>query len=210
VSNRRGEAGICQCPVPPVSVNGAPAQAVGAVPVGAAGAGEVEAGSGVISAVLAIAQLDQPGKAALDIRGPVVLQLRERAFRGHDHTIGPAAAQVTVTAVVSAASFHTGNRTRDRDVRSARFLNAGQYPDITFRAATLSHDHDHWLLAGELTIRQVSSPVTLTIQSVEPTGAGFRARATARIDPYAFTLTAAKGMAARYLDINLTATAEPS
>ena len=51
--------------------------------------------------------------------------------------------------------------------------------------------------------------MTLAIESVEATGAGFRARASARIDRYAFGLTAAKGMAARFLDIDLTATAEP-
>jgi two-component system sensor histidine kinase DesK len=63
--------------------------------------------------------------------------------------------------------------------------------------------------AGELTIRQISSPVTLAIDSVEPAGAGFRARATTRVDRYALGVTAAKGMAARHLDIDLAVTAEP-
>ncbi len=40
-----------------------------------------------------------------------------------------------------------------------------------------------------------SRPVTLVIQSVEAAGAGFRAQAAARIDRYAFGVTAAKGMA---------------
>ena len=31
------------------------------------------------------------------------------------------------------------------------------------------------MLAGELTVRQISSPVTLAVESVEPAGAGFRA-----------------------------------
>lgn len=90
-------------------------------------------------------------------------------------TTDPAVPQATVTAVVSAASFHTGNRVRDRDVRSPKFLDTGQYPDITFRAGTLSHDRGCWMLAGELTVRQVTSPVILAIESVEPAGAGFRA-----------------------------------
>jgi len=60
-----------------------------------------------------------------------------------------------------------------------------------------------------LEVRGVSQPVTLVIESVETAGAGFRARATTRIDRYAFGLTAAKGMAARQLNIDLTATAEP-
>jgi polyisoprenoid-binding protein YceI len=65
------------------------------------------------------------------------------------------------------------------------------------------------MLAGELTVRDVTSPVTLAIASVELAGADFQARATARIDRYAFGVTAAKGMAARYLDITLTASATP-
>ena len=125
-------------------------------------------------------------------------------------TIGPAAGQATMTAAVSAESFHTGSRVRDRDVRSARFLDAGQYPHITFRAGTLlTRAGGSWMLAGELTVRQITSPVTLAVDSVEPAGAGFRARATTRIDRYALGVTAAKGMAARHLGINLAVTAEP-
>jgi polyisoprenoid-binding protein YceI len=124
-------------------------------------------------------------------------------------TIDPAVPQATVTAIVSAASFHTGSRLRDRDVRSAKFLDTGRYPHITFRAGILSHDQGRWALSGELTVRQVRRPVTLAIESVAPAGAGFRARAAACIDRYAFDVTAAKGMAARYLDIDLAVTAEP-
>jgi len=124
-------------------------------------------------------------------------------------TVDPAVPQARVTATMSAASFSTGNRARDRDVRSAKFLHAEQYPHITFRAGTLSQAQGRWMLAGELQVRGVSKPVTLVTESVEAADAGFRARATTRIDRYAFGLTAAKGMAARYLDIDLTVVAEP-
>jgi hypothetical protein len=52
--------------------------------------------------------------------------------------------------------------------------------------------------------------VTLAIESVETAGQGFVTRATTRIDRYAFGVTAAKGMAARYLDVVLTAAADPA
>jgi polyisoprenoid-binding protein YceI len=65
------------------------------------------------------------------------------------------------------------------------------------------------MLAGELTVRQAASPVTLAIEPAEPAGGGFRAHATARIDRYAYGVTAATGMAARHLDIAVTAVAEP-
>lgn len=131
------------------------------------------------------------------------------AITSGEISIDPAVPHAAVTATISAASFSSGNRARDRDVRSPRFLDADQHPDITFRAGTLSHDQGRWVLVGELTVRRVTSPVTLAISSVEPAGAGFRARATLRIDRYAYRMTAAKGIAARHLDIDLTVTAEP-
>jgi len=129
---------------------------------------------------------------------------------GGQITVDPAVPRATVTATISAGSFGTGSRRRDRDVRSAKFLHADKYPDIIFQADTLTPDGDHWILAGELTVRGVSRSANLTIESVEPAGPGLLARATARIDRYAFGLTAAKGMAARYLDIDLTAVATRS
>ena len=125
---------------------------------------------------------------------------------GGEITIDPAIPQASVTATISAASFHTDIRARDRVTR-ARFLQTDQYPDITFQAETLNRAEDGWMLAGELEVRGVSRPVTLVIESVEEAGAGFRAQAAARIDRYAFGVTAAKGVAARYLDISLTAVA---
>lgn len=123
--------------------------------------------------------------------------------------VDPEAPQASVTASVAAASFSTDNDRRDRDVRSAKFLHAEKYPYVTFRAGTLSQAQGRWVLSGELTVRDVSSPVRLAIESVEPAGKGFRALATTRIDRFAFGLTAARGMAARFLDIELTAIAEP-
>lgn len=124
-------------------------------------------------------------------------------------TVDSAVPQAAVTAVIGAASFSTGSRARDRDVRSARFLNTRRYPQIIFQGGNIGLADGCWMLAGELTVRNVTCPVTLAIESVEPAGAGFRARATTRIDRYAFGLTTAKGIAARYLDIALAVTAQP-
>ena len=63
------------------------------------------------------------------------------------------------------------------------------------------------MLAGELTVRQVTRPLKLAISTAEPAGSGFRA--TTRIGRDAYGATAAKGMAARHLDITVTAVAEP-
>jgi polyisoprenoid-binding protein YceI len=153
-----------------------------------------------------------PGRSSVTFRTRHLLGLGAvsgsmRVISG-EVTVDPAAPQASVTATLSAASSSTGNRARNNDIRSARFLNAQTYPDIPFSAGRLSQAQGRWMLAGELTVREVNRPVTLAIDSVKTVGVGFRARATTRIDRYAFGLTAAKGMAARYLDIELTAAAE--
>ncbi|MGH3912818.1 MAG: YceI family protein [Pseudonocardiaceae bacterium] len=119
------------------------------------------------------------------------------------------ASKSSVTVTVSASSFSTGNDRRDGDVRKAKFLNVEEYPEFTFRAGRLDQDQGRWSLTGELAVRGVSKPVTLDLDSVEVTGQGFHARATTRIDRYAFGVTAAKGMAARFLDVDVTVVAEP-
>lgn len=122
-------------------------------------------------------------------------------------TLDPALPQASVAALMSASSFSTGNTKRDTNVRSRKFLNVAAYPEFAFRAGMLTKAQGRWTVTGELRVRGVSRPVTLAIESVEITDYGFRARATTRIDRYAFGVTAAKGMAARYLDVELTAVA---
>jgi polyisoprenoid-binding protein YceI len=126
-----------------------------------------------------------------------------------DITLEPAVPQASVTAAVSASSFSTGNKKRDGDVRKKKFLNVAAYPEFTFRAGRLAEAQNRWTVTGELTVCGVIKPVTLAIESVEIAGQGFVARAKTRIDRYAFGVTAAKGMAARYLDVVLIAAADP-
>jgi polyisoprenoid-binding protein YceI len=43
----------------------------------------------------------------------------------------------SVHAELDAASFHTGNRQRDHDLRSARFLDTDRYSTVTFQSTRL-------------------------------------------------------------------------
>jgi polyisoprenoid-binding protein YceI len=124
--------------------------------------------------------------------------------------LDPATPSGSLAVTIGATSFETGHPQRDRDVKSTRFLDVEQFPDLIFRATTLAHDSANWTLPGKLTVKGVTQPVTLDVRSVTMVGPGFQARATARIDRYAFGVTAAKGMAARYLDVELNAVAEPA
>jgi polyisoprenoid-binding protein YceI len=107
---------------------------------------------------------------------------------------------------LDAASFHTGNRRRDRDVRSARFLDTDRYPTVTFRSTRLEAAGDAPRLLGTLTVRDVTRPVSLLIQqcTVRPDAPGsVLVRASTRLDRTDLGLTAARGLAGRYLEVSL-------
>ncbi len=106
-------------------------------------------------------------------------------------------------AVIAAESFHTGSSTRDDHVRSPRYLDAGAHPDIVFASTGLALTEDGWILRGTLTVRGRPSPVAVRVLSLGPSGAGLRLRARARVDRYAFGVTAGRGSTGRRLTLSL-------
>jgi polyisoprenoid-binding protein YceI len=106
-------------------------------------------------------------------------------------------------AVISAASFHTGNASRDSAVKSARLLDAGAHPDITFITRRLDQADGRWVLRGLLSVRGTAHPVALLIEEAQPAGPDLRLRASVRLDRYDFGVTSYRGLAARYLDFRL-------
>jgi len=107
----------------------------------------------------------------------------------------------TSYAEIETASFRTKNRQRDRGVLSPRFLDPAGHPVMTFRSDRIEAGGQ--VVTGTLTVRGTSRPVTLTITRCEVSRGSFTARATARIDRTEFGITAARGLAARYLDLTM-------
>jgi polyisoprenoid-binding protein YceI len=128
-------------------------------------------------------------------------------------------AQSGIEAVVDAASFRTGSGQRDSAVRSASFLDTGRFPALVFRAGAAPDSPapsgppaaagpagpGRLTVPGSLTVRDVTRPVILAAEftGIEPRS--FAVRATTRIDRTEFGVTAARGLAARYLDITVEA-----
>ena len=104
-----------------------------------------------------------------------------------------------IYAEIDAASFRTGNPLRDGQVRSARFLGAGEYPVLAFSSKGL----DGQVLAGTLTVREVTREVSVLAEVTDVSPRSFSARATVRIDRYDFGVTASRGLAGRYLDVTV-------
>lgn len=73
-------------------------------------------------------------------------------------------ANSTVAAAIEVASVETGVDQRDEHLRSDDFFNAAAYPQITFRSTAIEQRGEDWRLAGELTIRDVTRPVSLDVE----------------------------------------------
>lgn len=139
--------------------------------------------------------------------GPVTGTL---AVRDGVITVAEAPAASSVRARVDAASFRTDNPRRDTDIRSKRFLNAEAFPALEFVSDAVVRGDDGWELRGRLTVRGITAPVVLKLDSGAPTADGCRFAATVRIDRYAHRV-GIRGVIARYLDaeLDVVATASP-
>ncbi|HZS08216.1 MAG TPA: YceI family protein [Blastocatellia bacterium] len=71
----------------------------------------------------------------------------------------------SVEAVIDAGGIWTGEPERDAHLRSADFLDVGNYHDITFRSSRIEIIGDHdYLVTGDLTIRGVTRKATLNVR----------------------------------------------
>jgi polyisoprenoid-binding protein YceI len=123
--------------------------------------------------------------------------------RGTADVADPVAASA-LYAEIETASFRTKSRQRDHSVLSPRFLDPAGHPVMTFRSDRIEAEGQQGqVLTGTLTVRGTTRPVTLTVTRCEAGRGSFTARATARIDRTEFGITAARGLAARYLDLTV-------
>jgi polyisoprenoid-binding protein YceI len=74
-------------------------------------------------------------------------------------------AQGSIEVSIDATSINTRNEQRDGHLKSADFLDAETYPNIIFKStgATLN-GADSGQLIGDLTIRDVTKPVTMDVE----------------------------------------------
>lgn len=84
----------------------------------------------------------------------------------------PSKSSVNVT--IKTASINTDVAARDNDLRSANFLDAEKFPEITFKSKSVEKKPDGFVAHGTLTIRSVSKDVDLgfTLSGPSDTGRG--------------------------------------
>jgi polyisoprenoid-binding protein YceI len=69
-----------------------------------------------------------------------------------------------VTANVRLASVDTGSEDRDAHLRSPDFFDVEAHPEMTFRSTAVRADGDAFRLDGDLTIADVSHPVSFALE----------------------------------------------
>ncbi|MET9257104.1 YceI family protein [Streptomyces sp. NPDC003717] len=115
----------------------------------------------------------RPGQWALDplhsnanfqVRHLGISKVRGR-FTGvtADLVVGERVEDVRVSATIDLATIDTGNADRDAHVLSPDLLDVAKRPTMVFRSTGVSGAGEDWTMAGELTIGEVTRPVTLAV-----------------------------------------------
>jgi polyisoprenoid-binding protein YceI len=105
-------------------------------------------------------------EAAFTARHLMVTKVRGRfAVSSGAVTIAENPLESSVEATLDVASVHSGDAGRDQHLLSPDFFDVENYPTITFRSTKVTAAGDgEYKLTGELTIRDVTRPVTLDLE----------------------------------------------
>ena len=115
-----------------------------------------------------------------------------------------------VRAVIDAASFASGNATRDADVISPGLLDAAGFPEITFIGQGARRDGDGWVVAGTVTAHGTPAPAEVRVTGARAEDGAVRFGATARLDRTSFGVIRKKGMVGRTVGLVIDAVGRPA
>jgi len=99
-------------------------------------------------------------------RHMVISKVRGRfeTFAGTIH-VAETPEDSSVEFTIDAASISTADARRDEHLRNADFLETSTYPDITFRSTSIDAGRNgRWAVTGDLTVRDVTRPVTVDVE----------------------------------------------
>lgn len=78
--------------------------------------------------------------------------------------VGERVEDVRVSATIDLASIDTGNADRDAHVCASDLLDVAKRPTMTYRSTRVWGEGEDWTMEGELTIGDVTRPVTLAVE----------------------------------------------
>jgi polyisoprenoid-binding protein YceI len=123
-------------------------------------------------------------------------QFKDFDGQAHIDTANPSASSVRLR--IEAASIDTGVADRDGHLRSADFFDVEQFPELTFVSTEVTRDEDTWTITGDLTIKDVTKPISIEFESTgsarDPFGntrVGFEGQTTLNRKEWGLTWNAA-------------------
>lgn len=86
------------------------------------------------------------------------------SFEKFDVTVvtGDKPEDTTLTATIDVASVNTNQPQRDEHLRTSDFFAVDEFPTMIFVSTGLRHDGSDFFLDGDLTLRGVTKPITIT------------------------------------------------
>lgn len=87
-----------------------------------------------------------------------------KSFEGNLETESEYFTGAKIQFSLDVSSIDTNQEQRDDHLKSADFFDAEQYPKIRFESTAFTKDRDNYTLIGNLTIKEVTKPVTLAVE----------------------------------------------
>jgi polyisoprenoid-binding protein YceI len=117
--------------------------------------------------------------------------------------VSPALAECRARATIDAASFASGNRRRDQDVKGHSLLDVGAFQRIEFFSTGLKEEDGSVVLAGVVAMHNVETAVQVKVLSWESpaTGVIHMAAQARHLDRHSFGITGSWGLVGRYFDL---------
>jgi polyisoprenoid-binding protein YceI len=88
-----------------------------------------------------------------------------KSFEGELDTANDDFTDASISFSLDINSIDTNQTQRDEHLKSAEFFDAEQYPKISFKSSSFTKTgDDEYALAGDLTIKGITKPVTLDVE----------------------------------------------
>jgi polyisoprenoid-binding protein YceI len=107
------------------------------------------------------------------------------------------------TLVIDAASIDTGNRLRDRHLRSSDFFAAEKHPELRYEAESFAHDGERLSIDGDLVIAGARTRLPLAAELRHRDNHEIELACRARVDRFAVGVRGARGVVPRSVDLDV-------
>ena len=109
--------------------------------------------------------------------------------------------------VIDSSSIDTGNRIRDRHLRSRDFFDVTRHPQLRYEAHSISsQDPGRARIDGELIVADTRTPLPLDVTLHAPTDGVVEVACNTEVDRVALGIRGARGMVARAVQLDVVIT----